>query len=143
MAESMLEQQEKGVKRGHEEDRKEEDEEDQYPHNKKKTCIMHSLGLGENHAHDNHCGGEVADEATGQFDTNFFIDKDEAEDLLSTLEALAGKLAYDTQPLQLDWAPEVPPPLPLQWQHSLPAEWSQEASEIEGGKKEEDASAQR
>ena len=74
-----------------------------YPYNMKRTCILHD------HSGDveDPQGLKCLDFETefGNYDNNLFIDQNEAEDLLATLEVLAGKLASETQPLSLEYNP--------------------------------------
>ena len=72
-----------------------------YPYNVKRTCILHDhSGDAEDPQ-----GLKCLDFETefGNYDNNLFIDQNEAEDLLATLEVLAGKLASETQPLSLEY----------------------------------------
>ena len=82
------------------------------------------------------------EELTHQFDPTVFIDQNEAEDLLATLESLHGKLVAETQPLPLDFS------MPAALQYNEPkalelSEWNEVAESKEEGKeaaqqKEED-----
>ena len=75
----------------------------QYPFNVKRTCILNDHSA---EAEDPQ-GIKSLDFETefGNYDNNLFIDQNEAEDLLATLEVLAGKLASETQPLSLEYNP--------------------------------------
>ena len=75
----------------------------QYPFNVKRTCILNDHST---EAEDPQ-GIKSLDFETefGNYDNNLFIDQNEAEDLLATLEVLAGKLASETQPLSLEYNP--------------------------------------
>ena len=85
-----------------------------YPYNMKRTCILHD------HSGDveDPQGLKCLDFETefGNYDNNLFIDQNEAEDLLATLEVLAGKLASETQPLPLEYT--TTEPLPLEYQYT-------------------------
>ena len=92
-----------------------------YPYNTKRTCILHD------HSNDTEdpSGHKCLDFETefGNYDNNLFIDQNEAEDLLATLEVLAGKLAPETQPLSLEYNPGDPAPLPLQYSYPPMIDW--------------------
>lgn len=96
----------------------------QYPYNVKKTCVMHDHSGDRNDPQGLNCA-EFESEF-GNFDSNIFIDQTEAEELLATLENLAGKLAPETQPLPLAWNPAEPPALPLEYQYPPMLGWSSE-----------------
>merc|ERR1712150_106346 len=83
-----------------------------YPFNIKRTCILHDHSGDV----DDPQGHKCVDFETefGNYDNNLFIDQNEAEELLATLEVLAGKLASDPQPLPLEYNPKEEPPLALQ-----------------------------
>ena len=74
-----------------------------YPYNVKRTCILHDHSADV----EDPQGLKCLDFETefGNYDNNLFIDQNEAEDLLATLEVLAGKLASETQPLSLEYNP--------------------------------------
>ena len=74
-----------------------------YPYNIKRTCILHDHSADV----EDPQGLKCLDFETefGNYDNNLFIDQNEAEDLLATLEVLAGKLASETQPLPLEYNP--------------------------------------
>ena len=74
-----------------------------YPYNVKRTCILHDHFADS----EDPQGLKCLDFETefGNYDNNLFIDQNEAEDLLATLEVLAGKLASETQPLSLEYNP--------------------------------------
>ena len=93
-----------------------------YPHNIKRTCILHDHSQDKADPEGQNCSAFETE--FGQYDSNVFIDQNEAEDLLATLENLAGKLASDTQPLQLEYNPANPPPLPLQYEYPPMLGWA-------------------
>jgi len=97
----------------------------QYPYNVKRTCILHDHSGDK----DDPLGHKCAEFETefGTYDSNIFIDQNEAEDLLATLECLAGKLAQDTQPLSLEWNPSQPPPLALDYEYPPMLGWCQDS----------------
>ena len=104
-----------------------------YPYNTKRTCILHD------HSNDleDPQGHKCLDFETefGNYDNNLFIDQNEAEDLLATLEVLAGKLASETQPLSLEYNPNEPAPLPLQYSYPPMIDWKNEAGGGTGNKR--------
>ena len=93
-----------------------------YPYNIKRTCVLHDHSHDKADPEGQNCSAFETE--FGQYDSNVFIDQNEAEDLLATLENLAGKLASETQPLQLEYNPANPPPLPLQYEYPPMLGWS-------------------
>ena len=93
-----------------------------YPYNIKRTCVLHDHSQDKADPEGQNCSAFETE--FGQYDSNVFIDQNEAEDLLATLENLAGKLASETQPLQLEYNPANPPPLPLQYEYPPMLGWA-------------------
>ena len=61
----------------------------QYPYNVKKTCILHDHSGDQDDPQGHKCADFESE--FGNYDSNIFIDQNEAEELLATLESLAGK----------------------------------------------------
>ena len=95
-----------------------------YPYNIKRTCILHDHSADV----EDPQGLKCLDFETefGNYDNNLFIDQNEAEDLLATLEVLAGKLASETQPLPLEYAPM---PM-LAYEYPPMLSWSQDSADL-------------
>ena len=94
----------------------------QYPYNIKRTCILHDHSNDANDPEGHQCAQFESE--FGNYDANLFIDQNEAEDLLATLEVLSGKLAAETQPLSLEYTPSEPAPLPLQYEYPPMLGWT-------------------
>ena len=62
----------------------------------------------------------------GRYDENLFVDQQEAEALLATLESLQGRLATETQPLPLEYEP-VPM---LGYEYPPMLSWSQDSADL-------------
>merc|ERR1712183_825957 len=78
----------------------------QYPYNVKKTCILHDHTGDQDDPQGHKCADFESE--FGNYDSNIFIDQNEAEELLATLE----------------WAPAQPPPLPLDYQYPPMLGWN-------------------
>ena len=99
----------------------------EYPYNIKRTCVLHDHSGDEADPEGLNCAQFESE--FGVYDANMFIDQNEAEDLLATLETLSGKLVQETQPLSLEYTPANPPPLPLQYEYPPMIGWSSEKSD--------------
>ena len=114
----------------------------EYPHNTRKTSETTGSKMEDRQQCLNYNDFEME---FGRYDEDLFVNQQEAEDLLATLESLQGRLASDTQPLPLEWAP-VPmlayeyPPM-LGWsQDSLKSESEKPVISLENDKHGEDRS---
>ena len=105
-----------------------------YPYNIKRTCVLHDHSQDKADPEGVNCS--AFENEFGQYDSDVFIDQNEAEDLLATLENLAGKLASDTQPLQLEYNPANPPPLPLEYEYPPMLGWAN--SDVKAADKSEE-----
>ena len=62
----------------------------------------------------------------GRYDEDLFVNQQEAEDLLATLESLQVRLATETQPLPLEYAPM---PM-LAYEYPPMLSWSQDSADL-------------
>ena len=102
----------------------------EYPYNIKRTCVLHDHSGDAADPEGLTC--QQFESEFGEYNADLFIDQNEAEDLLATLETLGGKLANETQPLSLEYAPNNPPPLPLQYEYPPMLGWTSEDFKTEG-----------